>query len=1081
MESSNMNAPTKEDAKQKLIELYSFFNSLPPEDQDKMVERELHTMTLEWEKINLQLEKTVLETEKGDLEHYIRHTLTIDEDTPSIDDLHTTTSVTQIKTTKEYITAAQNTIADLESGKMKPAEARVKTKLVIKDLQRRMASRRERERRASGKHIHKQVRREVSKMVMKGKSNISMSMEEFSDTTLVKTENLALLVPSKEAIEQAITEQKKQVLSDAGFREGLYHGNNIAVLIRGSTKFVSWLPARCIIDPKGVFHLDWWDWFTKEVRNRLQRLEDSDVYEEEDKTLNIVKIHLFYYVQTIECIWNWFERGYEVSEIMKLGNCELFTAKDTKINCIRQVVEYFGETWEPNKTIEDQLAPRKVIRGHPGPKSMSQVADYNDFVWDYHEEIATTDCINIVRLVEFNGHVGVITKIKPRAPRPKQVRLQPIFQKNDEIIEIFVDIEAFASTIPGKYMLSTPYLICWAANYDDEIKKHSGPGCVEKFVIELLDTYSDCEICLYAWYGSGYDYQHIFKYFKDRCSEDETFIRNNSIIYSKFIFKDTKLTVHLKDPFLFILTSLDKAAKAFGVLNKGSFPHEIIKDWSDLDNVLGNWIVRRSEPVENISGKNMLITARTWDEVENRQNSATIMEKAYEYCSVDVIAMKQVWNKFNDLLKQCLGVKVTKECFTLSQLSMKIMISTLPKGVTLNVPDREEYDFMRQAIYGGRVVARNGVYEEDILYADVVSLYPSAMAMLDHPYGDTDRVSVINWNKLGIYEVTLISDYKPENYMDFVPFRNKEGGLSYNWRPYWKGTYNTYDLLIAKDQGYEIDCIRGFEWEYKGKLFDSFVKKLFQLKSSPPCQCTVKCPGKCPEEGPIRMIAKIALNGGGYGKFVQKPIDKDVYIVKKGVVQAAFDKMETNSEGHIIKAGYMIPKPVFYELDEEWDKMIVEDHDAQPRYATQVGISILSGSRYRLYNLCKQFPGMEVIYSDTDSIFVKTSSIDINQFRKACGKELGQLDDTVGNTSHGIISRMYITGPKMYAYEYNDDAGIARHVLHCKGIPTKMLKMKHFEHLCSEVDNHLKYNMMVMAKNIVSVKQTEIIKDIKQT
>ncbi|KAJ2055262.1 hypothetical protein GGI17_006695, partial [Coemansia sp. S146] len=405
------------------------------------------------EKNNLQLEKTVLETEKGDLEHYIRHTLTIDEDTPSIDDLHTTTSVTQIKTTKEYITAAQNTIADLESGKMKPAEARTKTKLVIKDLQRRMASRRERERRASGKHIHKQVRREVSKMVMKGKSNISMSMEEFSDTTLVETENLALVVPSKEAIEQAITEQKTQVLSDAGFREGLYHGNNIAVLIRGSTKFVSWLPARCIIDPKGVFHLDWWDWFTKEVRNRLQRLEDSDVYEEEDKTLNIVKIHLFYYVQTIECIWNWFERGYEVSEVMKLGNCELFTAKDTKINCIRQVVEYFGETWEPNKTIEDQLAPRKVIRGHPGPKTMSQVADYNDFVWDYHEEIATTDCINIVRLVEFNGHVGVITKIKPRAPRPKQ----------------------------------------------------------------------------------------------------------------------------------------------------GSFPHEIIKDWSDLDNVLGNWIVRRSEPVENIS------------------------------------------------------------------------------------------------------------------------------------------------------------------------------------------------------------------------------------------------------------------------------------------------------------------------------------------------------------------------------------------------------------------------------------------------------------------------------------------------
>ena len=38
------------------------------------------------------------------------------------------------------------------------------------------------------------------------------------------------------------------------------------------------------------------------------------------------------------------------------------------------------------------------------------------------------------------------------------------------------------------------------------------------------------------------------------------------------------------------------------------------------------------------------------------------------------------------------------------------------------------------------------------------------------------------------------------------------------------------------------------------------------------------------------------------------------------------------------------------------------------------GCSILSGSRYRLYKLCKEFPGLQVIYSDTDSIFVRTNS-----------------------------------------------------------------------------------------------------------
>ncbi|KAJ2682315.1 hypothetical protein IWW39_006051, partial [Coemansia spiralis] len=89
------------------------------------------------------------------------------------------------------------------------------------------------------------------------------------------------------------------------------------------------------------------------------------------------------------------------------------------------------------------------------------------------------------------------------------------------------------------------------------------------------------------------------------------------------------------------------------------------------------------------------------------------------------------------------------------------------------------------------------------------------MRLLQHPAGNYVEVNHINWNKLGIYE----------------------------------GTYHTYDLMIAKDQGYQIKCIKGMEWG-KAYLFNGFIDKLFEMKAN--------------STGPIRNIAKIALNGGGY-------------------------------------------------------------------------------------------------------------------------------------------------------------------------------------------------------------------------
>ncbi|PIA12550.1 hypothetical protein COEREDRAFT_84053 [Coemansia reversa NRRL 1564] len=763
---------------------------------------------------------------------------------------------------------------------------------------------------------------------------------------------------------------------------------------------------------------------------------------------------------------------------MRLNDFNLFTANEKNVNCVQQCIEYLGYKYV-GKSIEDTITDKKVVKYHPIDVSMDQVQKMDDLVMVYGFD-NTTDCKNVVRVIECGDHMGLITKMWNRPIKNVVTNRKLNVSSTKKCVEIFVDIESFEDTNHNQ----VPYLICWQivnSGIVSDVRYETMEGCVEKFVDKVLEEHKGSEIIMYAWYGSGYDYQHIFKYLKRHSLRDETFIRNNQIIYAKLIFN--KMVIHLKDPYLFILCGLGKAAKAFGVTAKGEFPHQLVKGWGNLDEVLKRWYFIREDFQDTYdeSGKSILITAKTWKEFEEGENHMSILQKAIEYCIIDVIAMQQIWVKFASTVKTELGVEIDVNTFTLSQLSMKLMLSNLPKGIKLTIPDRSDYDFIKRGIYGGRVVAKNGAYEEDILYADVVSLYPSAMRLLEHGYGHATKVKEINWSKHGIYEVELTCNSKPSDYMEFLPFRessttgeassnlNRGGKLSYTWRSKWIGVYSTYDLLIAKDQGYSVKCLEGIEYAYVGYLFNNFIDKLFKLKSE--------------STGVIRMVAKIALNGGGYGKFVQKPIEINSIIVPKTTLQQFFENED--GDGKVIIGKQRVNKPKFYDIDsDEWEKMVIES-EGEVRYATQIGVSILSGSRYRLYMLIKQIksiaPGIDIVYSDTDSIFIRKKSLGGIDISKYFGKQLGQLDNTVDGSLNNIINKIYIAGPKMYGYEYYDQNGIPQNTLRLKGVPAKMVTLDQLKHMVSAKNNSVIYSMMQMRKNIINVKNAYIDKTVKQT
>ncbi|KAJ2055352.1 hypothetical protein GGI17_006671, partial [Coemansia sp. S146] len=438
-------------------------------------------MNLEWKKAEIakreaeveeyKKEKERFEVFKSDYEHYVKHALTVDELTPTLEELGTTRSRDVIATSREYIGPVREDHDKLKAGEITFEEAQRKKEELLKQLVRQQDARRQRERRASGKIIKKQVERDVSKMSTKATDCLSMSIDEFRNTVPIVYKDVAVVVPTQQEIERVVAGQAQRCLDDAAGLDHLIHGNSFTMQIIGEGVFHSWLPARCIVNSNGTFHRscpadcpiahvhaqdDWWAWFVNEIEQRVARVVDSDNYEVKDKQLRVVSLGMYYYLQRIESIDNWFADR-EVNLIMKFTDFEMFTANDLSTNCQRQVVEHFGEMWDPSKTLDEMLAPRKVIKGHPGHKEMHQIDNYGDLVWDYHEDVATTDCTNIAH------------------------------------------IEAFESPQPGKYKLQVPYLICWSV--------------------------------------------------------------------------------------------LDGAAKAFGVLNKGTFPYEVVKDWGDLDEVINEWYV----------------------------------------------------------------------------------------------------------------------------------------------------------------------------------------------------------------------------------------------------------------------------------------------------------------------------------------------------------------------------------------------------------------------------------------------------------------------------------------------------------
>lgn len=988
----------------------------------------------------LRFIKSQIKTKRKNLDLLKPEIFAIKPYSQSINDIPKECTMTQIKSTIEYNKYAQE----------------MYNKIVYKEIDVDTAIKRM-DRKINQLKKNKIIKRDkidvkdIETIKVRKRYKIELTLKDIEHLNLISYNNTSILIPTRDSLIKHLGKIDKKYT--------YYCFVNLNIL--GPTLFNGMTRKVPIITTNGKPNEKYNEQILNATKDVLKRLPQ---YEEDDAEIICGKILITITKAVWQNIDNWYPDKI-IKKYKKFNDFTLFTANDKNKNCLIQCVEELGGKWNEKKELIDMIPQKRIITYIPILQDIQYVQSLDDLITDYDNEI-TNDCKNIARLIKWNNHVGVITEIKEKRRIGRIQKKKEIKVETTEFIEVFFDIEAFTN----KDNKQIPYLICWCYN-NNNVQNAIGKNCIKEFVKAMINIKKD--IILYAWYGSGYDYQHILPYLKEKCIKEKYIIKNNMITYCEMTFK--KSMIILKDPFLFILTSLDKAAKTFNVINKGSFPHSIINSWEDLEKVLPKWVTIQQNLIQYKKDDKLNIKIEHVIK-ETEENYKTIIEKALEYCNIDVLAMKEVWIKFKKLVKENLEIDITTKTFTLSQLSMKLMEASLTKEIKLYVPNKEEYEFIRQSIYGGRVIAKNGIYNEKIVYADVVSLYPSAMRLLKHSYGRPKLVNNIDYEKHGIYDVTLIhkENKEPKHYLEFVP-RRIDGKLKWNWFKEHRGKYHTYDLIIAKEEGYNIICHKGIEYPNKDYIFNNFIDKLYSVKEEH-SNCTCK-----EQPCPIRMVAKIALNGGGYGKFVQKPITKEVYIVKRDIVAGECENLIENEYGEICIGKRIVNKPKFYNLDGDmFDKMVIEKDD-DPIYSTQCGVSILSGSRYRLFKLCKQFPGIKIIYSDTDSIFVKMNSINWKEFKLKCGDKLGELDSAIDKTDNAIIHKMLIGGPKMYAYEFKNHKKENDIKMYCKGVPKSMLTLDQFLYMLEDKNQIVAYEFEILRKKLISIYTENIIKDIKQT
>jgi hypothetical protein len=334
---------------------------------------------------------------------------------------------------------------------------------------------------------------------------------------------------------------------------------------------------------------------------------------------------------------------------------------------------------------------------------------------------------------------------------------------------------------------------------------------------------------VYAHNGGTYDNRYIFEHAKEAGYKiKNTVVINGHVLFTLYINKNKKL--YFRDSILLLKSGLKKLCKDFDI------------EHSKKDFNMINWINAGCPETSELR----------------------------EYLHYDCLSLKEIMDIF--------VAEIGSPKMTIAGTAFSILQETEFRGKPLKewcknflkISDEEK---IRIGYYGGRVEVFIRTCGHAYKY-DVNSLYPAVMHKEYYPIGnhrhteDPEELKreIERYKHLGICKVKVTA---PEGLdIPLLPVKAK-GKLIFPLGS-WSGWYTSVELLDALRLGYKIEYVEGYTWRKKGRLFEPFVSKYYEIKRT--------------SKGSKKLMAKYLLNSS-YGKFGQRREHRQVLSMDEIIAQ----------------------------------------------------------------------------------------------------------------------------------------------------------------------------------------------------
>jgi len=620
-------------------------------------------------------------------------------------------------------------------------------------------------------------------------------------------------------------------------------------------------------------------------------------------------------------------------------------------------------------------------------------------------------CGNVLR-TDNTEHKCNITNVSFKKFKDKKndtIHIQKVACKTQTSIDdmIFYDLETF----PDHRGLHQIYACGWWIN--GEYKQTYGQNCFDAFMNDIMSVEKKI-ICAYN--GSSFDHYFTLTELTKRNANidaNSMIFNNNKLMALKF--GEDKKENSLWDICLFLNCSLKRACEAYKISNqKLEFDHSKMK---------------------------------TWDDVE------TYRHEVEPYLKVDVMALKELYEKFSNFFYESQKINITKYV-TISHMSYKIWASMLEHEVEIP-KDEKKYKFIRKGTFGARcyplkkyftskhydaVIGKQMTYDEilktkDFIFnADASSLYPASMKGFDlcptafpvgMGYWSNEAKECFESGKIGFYNITFKC---PRDIM--VPVLPRKIGASLDWSLNdGEGAYTSVDIENAIKVGYEVEFVgECLVWDQKENLFENYVTKYYEMKAQADKE----------KNDVKREVAKLMLNSI-YGKMLQQRIETTNKIVDNISDFISFCNQYEIVDYKVLNDNKLL-------ITGEITESNMEDAIRKPNF---LGAFVLAYSRRIMLNYMLAIdPTLKTAmftYTDTDSLHISGDAyFKLKEMGYIVSKDqakLGYLCSDIKN--EGVIIKEINLGPKMYMYEYINNKNEVKcddtATMKCKGIPAHTL------------------------------------------